>query len=100
MVLTEGQEQAHAFLRRQPVPGRVLITCDGDHDSLSASVDQGKVAVISLSSTTGATAGARDVETTANVVAPSGIDVLTPLSKDDAFNQLMSMPTIARPACQ
>ncbi|MEU8305955.1 hypothetical protein AB0C84_20580 [Actinomadura sp. NPDC048955] len=96
LVLTEGPEQTRAFLTRQAGPGWILVAYDGEAEGFREFLNQGQLAVISLSSP-GPTAGAHDAETTtANFVAPSGIDRLTPLSKEGAFKQLMSMPTIAR----
>ncbi|MEV0663867.1 hypothetical protein ACIBI3_21855 [Actinomadura luteofluorescens] len=96
MVLTEGLEQTRAYLTRQAGPCRILVTYDGEAEF----PNQAQLAVISLSAPAGSMVGAQGVEAAANVVAPSGIDRLTPLSKDGAFNQLMSMPTIARPSRQ
>lgn len=99
LVLTEALEQTRAYLTRQAGPCRILVTYDGEAE-FREFPNQAQLAVISLSPPTGSMVGAQGVEAAANVVAPSGIDRLTPLSKDGAFNQLMSMPTIARPSRQ
>ncbi|MEU8124947.1 hypothetical protein AB0C21_40070 [Spirillospora sp. NPDC049024] len=97
MVLTENLEQTRAFLTRQTGSRRILVTYGGEAEGIRELRNQGRLAVISLSSPTETPmVGARDHEAPANAVALSGIDCLAPLSKDDAFNQLMSMPTIAR----
>ncbi|MES9541856.1 hypothetical protein [Actinomadura sp. NPDC000600] len=96
MVLTENLEQTRAFLTRQTGSRRILVIYGGEAEGIRELRNYGQVAVISLSSPTETPmVGARDHEAP-HAVALSGIDCLAPLSKDDAFNQLMSMPTIAR----
>ncbi|SNS76691.1 hypothetical protein SAMN06265355_12859 [Actinomadura mexicana] len=97
--LTEGLEQTRAFLRRQTVSRRVLITYDGGAADVREllSNQRGQVVVIALSTPTVATVEfTRDSESSTNAAQLPEPARLAPLSKDDGFIRLMSMPTVAR----
>ncbi|MFD0535305.1 hypothetical protein ACFQY7_17700 [Actinomadura luteofluorescens] len=97
--LTEGLEQTCAFLRRQTVSRRLLITYDGGAADVREllSNQRGQVAVISLSPPTVATVEVpHDSEFSMNTAQLLDPARLAPLSKDEGFIKLMSMPTVAR----
>ncbi|MFA1546132.1 hypothetical protein [Actinomadura chokoriensis] len=97
LVLTEGLEQTRAVLTRQAGSRRILITYDVEAEGFREFLNRGQPAVISLSSSTETSiADEHDGEATGNAVVATEIDRRAPLSKDDAFTQLMAMPTIAR----
>ncbi|MEU4827065.1 hypothetical protein AB0H37_34775 [Actinomadura sp. NPDC023710] len=99
LVLTEDLEQTRAVLKRQTVARRVLITYDSDAEDvrISLSRQQSQIAVISLLTQTETTMGVtHDSEVSVNAVGLPGPARLATLSKDDAFVQLMSMPTVAQ----
>lgn len=94
LVLTDDHEQTRAVLARQTSSRRVLLTCGDEGEDLSGG--QTQIPVISISTRTeGPTRVSADGAVT-NITAPSPIQRLPLLNRDDAFNLLMSMPTHAR----
>lgn len=100
LLLTDDPEQTHTVLARQTPTRRVLVTYDGETEDFRGLINhqQGQLAVVSLSP--GAWApmkvSANGAVTRSNDAAPSAVTQLPLLSRADAFNQLMSMPTLAR----
>lgn len=100
LLLTDDYAQTRALLARQTLARRVLVTYEdaiGDFRDLLIH-QRGQLAVVSLSTPARASAEvtASGEVTRSNDAALSEITQLVLLSRTDAFNQLMSMPTLAR----
>ncbi|GAA1837190.1 hypothetical protein [Actinomadura chokoriensis] len=94
LLLTDDHEQTHATLARQSSFRRLLLI----YDSEGADLPGGRVQIplISISPRIqGATRVSADGAVTCTI-APSPTDRLPLLTRHDAFNLLMSMPTRAR----
>ncbi|TDB95679.1 hypothetical protein [Actinomadura sp. 7K534] len=99
LTLTEDAQQTRTYLGTQgPLP-RILITCDDGSEAVRELQPRGQsqLTVLSLSpSTEASTEVSADGVFTPPKAAPSMPDRLPLLSRPDAFNRLMSMPTISR----
>jgi hypothetical protein len=94
LVLTDDREQTRTVLARQTSSRRVLLTCADEGEDLPGG--QTQIPVISISARTeGSTRVSADGAVT-NTTGPSPIQRLPLLTRGDAFNLLMSMPTHAR----
>ncbi|WP_157430952.1 hypothetical protein [Actinomadura macra] len=99
LLLTDDPEQTHALLARHTMTRRVLVTYDETEDFREVlNHQQGQLAVVSLSPRAWAPTEilANGAITSSNDADSSSINHLPLLSKTDALNQLMSMPTLAR----
>jgi hypothetical protein len=99
LLLTDDPEQTHTVLARQTPTRRVLVTYDGETEDFRGLLNhqQGQLAVVSLSPWAWAPmkVSANGAVTRSNDAAPSAITQLPLLSRANAFNLLMSMPTLA-----
>ncbi|GAA0544210.1 hypothetical protein GCM10009546_02820 [Actinomadura livida] len=99
LTLTEDAQQTRTYPGTQrPLP-RILITCDDGSEAVRELPPRGQsqLTVLSLSpSTEVSTEVSADGVLTPHRAAPPLPDRLPLLSRPDAFNRLMSMPTISR----
>ncbi|MEU8804830.1 hypothetical protein [Spirillospora sp. NPDC048819] len=100
LYLTDDPEHTHAFLTRQSLTQQVLITYDSEAEEFRELLNhqQRRLAVVSLCPRIGATTevSANGAVTRSNDALPSANTQLPLLSRADAFNKLVSMPTLAR----
>ncbi len=94
LILTDDHEQTRAFLALQTSSRRLLVTYGNEGEGLSRG--RGYVLVVSISARNqGSTKISADGEVT-RTADPSVTGRLPLLTRDEAFNRLMSMPTRAR----
>lgn len=94
LFLTDDREQTRALLARQTSSRRLLLAYSNEGEDLSGG--RGHVPVLSISPRTeGITQISADGEVTSSTDR-SALGRLPQLTRGDAFNQLMSMPTRAR----
>jgi hypothetical protein len=99
LTLTEDAQQARTYLGAQgPLP-RILIVCDDGSEAVRELQPRGQsqLTVLALSPRADAsTEVSADGVLTPHKAAPPMPSHLPPLSRPDAFNRLMSLPTISR----
>ncbi|MFG2245784.1 hypothetical protein [Spirillospora sp. NPDC048823] len=99
LVLTDDPAQTRKNLARPGPPRRLLVTYADEVDDLQAlpAHQQGQLVVVSLStSATASVTVSNGGEVIANAAGLPMSGRLPLLSRPDAFDQLMSMPTLAR----
>ncbi|MFA1551783.1 hypothetical protein [Actinomadura chokoriensis] len=94
LVLTDDAEQTRTLLARQTPSRRLLLAYDNEGEDPPGGRDP--IPVVSISTRTDGAARIPAVGEVANTIGPSATDHLPSLTRDDAFNLIMSMPTRAR----
>lgn len=94
LVLTDDHEQTRVILGRPASSRRLLLAYDNEGDALPSG--RGSIPVLSISTRTDGTTTISADGAVTTTTDPFPIDRLPLLTRDDAFNRLISMPTRAR----